>query len=319
MPYPELTYEPHPDTIKSAQFRDAETGATLVSKEQMDVIRAARQAHKEGKGILIADDVGVGKTREAIGVALDLLNTGDARKILYITHNETNVADVLETARLLGSGDVDGEFPYALLEVENYKESKINKKKGIGYKDVAPLPDRHGLYVMRKFNIAPYIQALVDAKFDAIIVDEAHDMRNLEGSKTGMAFKALSVDLLHRKGHFTYLTATPADSVEKLEYLYGLKQWHTDGFQDWLGRVTGKISTKGDEKAQQLIAEGPKPEQVLQAVGAATGQIDPRLQGSKKQKDRFNTGSSDFVIRIAPAEQEQVMRELKRRNLNLKK
>jgi len=293
-PAPELTVTPHPDAMRAYE-------AGLVSDEQMDAYLGAKQANEEGHGMLVADDVGVGKTREAALLVLDWIRTGEEtgkpQRILYTTRGQNNISDMEDEFDLVFSRDPTGKTknPVPIIRVSDYKQASSRSKK-----EYEPLPViDNAIYVVDSFNIAPYLKALRDVGLTGMVGDEAHLFKNKDRQK-GIAWTQLHRDLLAKKGNkFAYFTATPAEMVEDLEYMYGLREWQPGGFSDWLAGATGI----GDRPP---TAAGDTSSDITDLVGT-------------ESDDTMGTTDSARVrdvserARVTPAEIEQIMRELKMR------
>jgi GGDEF domain-containing protein/predicted RNA methylase len=334
MPAPAITAELKSPLTDAAWGREGEKGG--VSDEQVDVALRILTAWDNGHGFLAADDVGVGKTREAAVVILEAIARGHKR-ILYTTKNQNNVADAMGELRRVATGDENGAFPASFVYVRDYP----SVKKGL---DSLPIPDGPVVIFADATNFDPYIQAIEEARPTVWIADEAHEYKNIATSNRGMAWARLHQDMLRRDGKFAYLTATPAIGLDELNYLYGLKEWPVGGFGDWMDRKLGRsVSTEVrsvDDLANDLRPEFrewwrrnrsqfPTERGALQAflrekaaealaesefendlVGESTGlENDNAAAGGRRS---FMRASRDaFAQSVTPAETEQVLRELK--------
>lgn len=305
MPAPPITTKPQSLEVKNAWGRDGAKGG--ISDEQLDAILRTTTAWDKGHGMLVSDDVGVGKSREAAGAALEAIAQG-AKRILYITKNETNLIDAQREFRAVASGSEDGDFPAMFVTVGDYPRVK----KG---EDSLPMPDnRPVIYLAHSYNFREFADALLETNLDTLLADEAHEFKNLFADR-GMAWQALHAQMLERPdSRFAYFTATPGVSLDELGYLFGLREWPVGGFSDWVDRKLGfkpaeevKEDTKAADKAQ--IDERNKMRALGEAGMDALAADDTDI---KKGKRRFMRGAPDvFAMKVTPAETEQVMRELK--------
>ena len=299
-------------------------------------------------GLFIVDGfVVTHNTRVAAAVAGEWLETGDAKRLLYVTAGEVNVQDVKKEFDLYAGGT----WPWEIIEVATLKDSSERGKRDT----VQPLPKRdQAIYLIDRYNLAAYRRALEDVGLDGVIGDEAHLYKNIDNAALGEAWILLQKQIMARNGKFLYLTATPASSVDDLEHFIGLKEWAPDGFGDWMLRVTGQAPearattnqlremfnaaqtqylalTGKTEEAQQVlesyrrtIAESEDLRtayqqaidglrQEVERVGAQgvtdVGSDAEAVTGRKKKKGFFS-GTDAFAVHITPAEQEQIMREL---------
>jgi hypothetical protein len=262
----------------------------------VDAVAAAGEANVNRKhGILLAYDVGVGKSRIAAGIALDWLSQDHANRILLTTKGENNIQDLIREFNIVGGG----KFPFSIVQVKAFKEVKKDVEADIPKQDKA-------VYVVDLPNLAPYTPAIRRLGIDALIGDEAHLFSNVQDQtiKVAAAWKTIHKDLIQAEGKFVYLTATPATIITDLEYLYGLKEWHLDGFNDWLLRITGNLSAAEEKEFVKATAQGEK--RLEELIGSESTEVPQR-----KESGGFFRSKDTFDIRITAAEQEQIMRELK--------
>lgn len=251
----------------------AKRGDSGLSDDQMDGIVRVRTAWNHGHGALLADGVGLGKTREAAGLVLDELHRG-ATKILVSTKSRPNISDMMDEFRIVASGSKAGKFPAELVSVTDHK-----KARGAGGK----LPSFKGPVVLfvDAYNFASYIDAIRAFGPETWIADEAHMFKGLWNAR-GTAWQMLHKDVMGRKGNIAYMTATPGGAMNELGYLYGLKEWKPGEFAKWLRAATGYESY--------------------------TPNWDEELPADYREED-----AAVVEVVTPPAEVEQVIRELKGR------
>lgn len=293
-PYPPLTYRPHESVLNAVKRQ-------VLSDEQYDVVAAVGQAMENGHGILVADDVGVGKSREIAGVALDLLESGKAKRIFITTRSANNVNGMIEEL-----GIVAGGKKIEVIRVTDYPETK---KTGPGGKNGLPIMD-NAIYILDSYNFSYYASALNQMGFDAWLADEAHIFKNVE-ARVGKAWRDLHVALMRRRARIAYFTATPAQVPEDLQYLYALREWTPDeqGFADFMLRVTGRAGEQDANTSADAAANFGTDADVRAQVGhdAEDGQRGGRSQWGRR------SGGDVFSISMTLPEMEQVMREMKRK------
>ncbi|RME33706.1 MAG: hypothetical protein D6794_11325, partial [Deltaproteobacteria bacterium] len=239
----EPEYQPH-EAVMNALRR----GAISVEANLDAIWAAVQQNDKHNMGVLIADDVGVGKSRTVAGFVLDRVMRGKKR-ILVITKGWDNVTNLVHT-EIPGvwGGEVDargrwvkvpdvGEYPAEVTIVSG--RTFPEAKKGEGR---LPVSDRPQVFVIPNHEFAAFSMELRRWAPDVLVVDEAHLFANVESAKYGPGWQALHKDMLGRNGDFLYLTATPGTDVSELGYLYGLRVWSVDGFGDWVKMLTGELS-----------------------------------------------------------------------------
>lgn len=295
MPAPPIGAVLQSKLVKAAWGRDGAKGG--ISDEQVDAVLRGITAWEHGHGLLIADDVGVGKTREAGSLILEALARG-AKRILFTTKNENNIADAKKELRLLATGSEDGDFPARFIDVGAHKTVKK------GEADL-PMPNEPTIYFAQSYNFADYAFALSKVKLDTWIGDEAHEWKNQMATR-GIRWRELHDALLGRNVRFAYFTATPAVTLDRLGYLYGLREWQPDGFSDWVEWKLGK-------KPKPNLAETAANKEAVDEAEAEAVRLGDRMDfgGKKKSKGRGTRGEDVFTIRVTPAETEQIMRELK--------
>lgn len=240
---------------------DAYRRGDLSAEGQLDPIWAAvQQNDKNHMGLLVADDVGVGKSRTAAGFALDRIERGQKR-ILVVTHNSDNVENLMDGEFRTVIGDRK-DIQYVLVSGETMQDVKQGK---------APLPTfkQPTIYFINHYQFADFGDALIKLNPETLIVDEVHDFKNL-GAKFGAPWIELHKTMNRNGGSYMYLSATPGVDLRDLQYLFGLKLWSVDGFDDWLGVLTGRLS----------------PEELKKIEGARTDlfKYRSRIEGAVKEK-----------------------------------
>lgn len=251
----------------------------LISDQQLDYgVLPALQANARGHGFLSAADVGVGKTRIGGAVMAEWLELGQAKRILYATASGQNVGDVREELDALAGGT----FPWPVVDVTKFKEASLLYKGG----PRQPIPVREpAVYIVDRYNLAAYADSLKELFLDAIVGDEAHLLRNVDGSKTGMAWLALQNDALRRGAKFLYLTATPATDIDDMKHFVGLREWTAESFEDWKRRVAGETNPRKAADAMETRLDD------LQAIyngwaGAKDESIGRQVDQLRKQAER---------------------------------
>jgi len=307
MPAPPITAKITSPLVERAWGRSGAEGG--LSDEQMDAVLRTLTAWDNGHGMIAADDVGVGKTREAAALVLEAIARGEKR-ILYTTKNEVNVFDAMAEFRLVATGRPDGEFPAKFVFVGDYK----NVRKGT---ESLPMPDGPTVYFAHSYNFATFQKALGEVRPTVWIPDEAHEFKNVWSTR-GIAWRALHDQMLttlKEKAYFAYFTATPAVTLDELGYLYGLREWPIGGFGDWVEWKLGKKPKPKaeDEEATKKAAEESARE-AREMGDRGEGSVSDLKADDKKIKDgkkKYMSGTDVFQNRVTPAETEQVMRELK--------
>ncbi|WP_428936922.1 LPD38 domain-containing protein [Fontivita pretiosa] len=229
---------------------DGRAVVNLSDPQRDQVLQIGYRINIDNAGALIADDVGVGKSRIIGGVIADqvyrgLQNLGGKQRILVLTKNRQNISDLVAT---FTREMVDTFTPLMRdngLQIHNALDLQPDAVAALGA-GAAPV-----VVLADAFNLVKYAEALQQLNPDLVIVDEAHLFSNLEGDTA----RANTLQALHEhlmpndRAHFVYLTATPASDIAALKFMYGLKLWHPPKlaeqdpdlktFDQWLQDATG--------------------------------------------------------------------------------
>lgn len=153
------------------------------------------------KGVLLADEVGLGKTVEA-GLVLCQYWAERKRKLLIICPASLRKQWGLELSEKFN-------LPSVILDAKTYRETQ---KAGI------PNPFRQASVIITSLHYAASCADMIGpVEWDLVVIDEAHKLRNAyrESSRLGQAIRKATAD--RRK---ILLTATPLQN--SLVELYGL-------------------------------------------------------------------------------------------------
>ncbi len=178
------------------------------------------------KGVLLADEVGLGKTIEA-ALVLCQLWAERKRKLLVICPASLRKQWSLELAEKFN-------LPSVVLDA---KTSKTMQKQGI------PNPFRQEAIIITSLHYAAAMADMIQAvDWDTVVIDEAHKLRNAhrESNRIGQAIRRATAD--RRK---ILLTATPLQN--SLAELYGLSVLIDDNlFGDLPSFRTQYMNSGGD-------------------------------------------------------------------------
>jgi len=313
-PYPTPTHKVHPKVEEAIEKK-------LISDHQYDDIVAIGSASQQGHGILIADDVGTGKSRIIAGAVIDKLESGTCQRLLITTKSGVNVDDLIdEIHNVYGGRIVDGKLvqaekaPYDIITVRDYKGAK-KEITDEGYEPL-PLTDR-GIYLVDSYNFADYCDSLRAVQLDGWFADEAHVYRNPD-KKRGITWQVLHEDLRLRGklNNVAYLTATPAQTIDDLRQLYALQEWRVDNFEEWKMLVTGQ-KTEAQVKAAEE-AKAKHFDEIMQEEESMGVEADEAMIKATTSWG-VSKGREVFESRVSSAEMEQIMRELKRKGKYLSK
>jgi diguanylate cyclase (GGDEF)-like protein len=203
---------------------------------QVDPVWAAiQQNDKYNMGMLVADDVGMGKSRTGAAFALDRIQRG-RKRILVVTKDSKNVTNLMNSEFPQVAG---GKFPAEMVLLSG--ETMPDVKRGTA--DIPVFNDRAAVYFTNIYQLPDFSKKIEILKPDVVIIDEVHNFKNIDDSKVrAETWNRLHKDWLRRDVSMLYLSATPGSDIADLQYLYGLKIWPMDGFSDWVGVITGAIS-----------------------------------------------------------------------------
>jgi hypothetical protein len=257
VPYPPLeeAYRPSKSVMRAMKNR------VLSYDGNLDPTWAAiQQNDKNHMGMLIADDVGMGKSRSAAAFVLDRIEKGK-KKILVVTKDQQNVLNLMqqefpqvyagtanENGAFVGPTPTDYPAQRIFLSGENFPKVKKNEE---------PIPtfDGPAVYFVTSSEFMHFTEQLKVLGPDVVVVDEAHLFKNVGNTARGVAWVELHKDWIARDVNMLYLTATPGVDLSDLQYLYGLKVWAMDGFSDWIKVITGQESPEKMKQRQQAASQ----------------------------------------------------------------
>jgi ddrB-like ParB superfamily domain/P-loop containing NTP hydrolase pore-1/Large polyvalent protein associated domain 38/C-terminal domain on Strawberry notch homologue/N-6 DNA Methylase len=273
-------YLPHPTVIKGGEWK--------LSDVQIESVMAAKYNFLENgkRGILIADDTGMGKTAQQLGIAADSYLSGRTKRILVVTtKDQVAVSSFIPENEKLGFNlpitHIGPDTDYIKKHGNTFKDKAFNE--GTEY---TPFQVGDGVLVMSKYTFRDSQQSvkkwLADSETDVmILMDESHEFANRE---SGLGKANVEIFSSFRdKAQFVYSSATAAEDIDGLEHMYGLHLWSADGFSDFKLKLTSADT------------------------GARSG--GKRKTGMSAAFDR--SGKSPFKREIPLTMMEQITRELK--------
>ena len=314
VPYPELTYKVDESLINANRLG-------RISNEGLSAVAAMRQANENGHAMMLADATGLGKSRIGGGWVLDLLKQRNPdgslkhRKVFVVTKSFPNIEDLQDEFREVASGasdpDKGAHFPARFINVSEYSDA-TDLRQSKEPEQWTPLPqpgkdDQIVYFLEAATGPARFSKAIEQLDPDAALLDEAHEFKNVDDKvQKGIWWGKFHEQLKARQAPIAYMTATPGTSVEELKYLYGLGEWSTDGFERWVNRITGR----SDE--DPLAKPEPPPGEEEGGLTGEKSYVEAGGGKSKTKGKRKESSATDaFNARFSPAEQEQIMRELK--------
>lgn len=265
--------KPHPKVMQTGP-----EGIGL-SDVQLEVVMAAKYNHQKGRGILLGDDTGVGKTGSILGIVGDGYFSGEFDRQVIIANKAGWIVDeCAEDNKKFGINlpytnvhenpiyePSSNEYaaPQAKEEIVNGKVRKTKEKifdfaNHEPREGWSPFPETDGVLIMTPEDLAKYSYAVYrwlknSKKESRIVVDEAHNFINVpdeaakdKGSDKATILRNLWRDLKPDKGtQFIYATATSGQSLDDIEYLYDLGLWDTSSwgeksFPAWKNSILGQ-------------------------------------------------------------------------------
>ncbi len=184
---------------------------------------------------LLADDVGLGKTISAGLVASELIARSRVSKILIVA------------PKILGAQWQD----------ELKTKFDISSTVVVGNKLMSADPEDSGAIITTYQSARSYLEKIPDDRFDMLILDEAHKLRNLYGVKTTPQVAKVFERALkqHRFRYVLMLTATPIQNrlwdIYSLVDLLAAARGHENPFGSE-GEFSRKFITDNSEKAREL-------------------------------------------------------------------
>jgi SNF2 family DNA or RNA helicase len=187
---------------------------------------------------LLADDVGLGKTISAGLIISELVARSRLSKILIVC------------PKLLG--------PQWQLELR--EKFDVPAKIAVGRDLLSAEPDGTGAVITTYNSARLYLDVIPDDRFQMLILDEAHKLRNLYGvEKTPEVAKRFRKALQERRFRFVLmLTATPVQNrlwdLYSLADLLAVARGHENPFGSE-GQFTRRFIADGRDQARQLKTE----------------------------------------------------------------
>lgn len=234
-------YLPHPKVIKGGKFQ--------LSDVQIETLMAAKYNFLEHnkRGILLADDTGMGKTATQLGILADAYFSGRAKRMIVVTTKDTvAVSSFLpENYEKFGFNIpmewIGTDSPYMKKHGNSFKDAAFNEGKE--YKE---FQFGDGVIVISKTTFRDSQESVIKwlngTDGDVLIMmDESHEFANRE---SGLGKANIRIyNQFREKAQFVYASATAAEDVSGLEHLFGLNLWSTDGFGAFQTRLTSADTT----------------------------------------------------------------------------
>lgn len=318
VPRPKITYRLHPSTVALNRPRigrgadGEEFQETVLSDAQLDGVAYAAQAASLGHGMVLAAEVGVGKSRIIGGLANELWHRGNKRILMIVEgpHAADQLIDeafgpIYDTDTPLSTKDTAADYGTAPFKWGRPRDEFPNAKSRTDANDkqlrkgFGELGFKDGVLVVDSHNLPDFLESILEWGPTALVADEADLFRNVKDTTKArvMAWQRLHDQMMSlpssANASFTYSTATPGAAVGQLEYLYGLRLWLPTTFTQYMREI------KGDEARRPHV--GAKPKRPVRAMDD-DGDVHSDL--SKRTRN---------LVRLSNGESEQIMREWKMR------
>ncbi len=209
--------------------------------------------HAGNAGAVIADDVGVGKSRVMGAIIADQMwrarsGLAGKQRVLILTKNRQNIADLIKTFTVEMKGTYDPLIQETGLRIRSILDLTDAERKRLGEGDGG-----FEIVLLDAYNLSRHQEAALAFSPDLVLVDEAHLFSNLSGdTDRANVLEGLFTRFHMPATHWVYLTATPASSIESLQFMYGLGLWQPKAmvesaeegddvrtFDTWLQASTG--------------------------------------------------------------------------------
>lgn len=289
--------------IKISKSQNVPEGFSTPSPEGVEYLPFQKggihAVSKSGKGAIIADDMGLGKTIQGIGILND---RPDASDVLIICQANMKLKWVKELDKWM-----------------------VNKTLSVGYAEGSKMPETN-VVVINYDILAKNEDLLRDRKWDVILIDEAHNLKNEEAIRTKVALGDLmDVDgkgplPVAENGQVVHLTGTPKPN--KVSELWPLL---TSSRPDYWGRgpearqvflnryqppfLIKKKIRKGSHEFETIIPMDGKPirEMELQLGLRGSGSFIRRLKRDTDLPPKFRT-PLEIAVRLTK-EEKALLRE----------
>jgi len=294
--------EPDPITVEVPDILKRMQLDGVISDAQFDAVMLMLNAFENNHGFVLADDVGLGKTREIGAYLYSLFGLGKINRALVTTFSGTNVADMISVLQETFSRYDRG---VSIIDLRQLRSDTTG-----GLKDF-PIADR-AIYVvdaLGKFKDAVWTitgmgRESVKVPIDVWVSDEAHTTRGTAESVKNQAWRAMHAHMFMNENYrIVYSTATPAQSPTELREFYALRLWTLDpnSWHSFIGMLQADlISTTTWENLQEQA----------HSAASMTWQEIARERGSKTKEQRRGDDTTVERRVLKYDEMEQLMREL---------
>ena len=244
--------------------------------------------------LLIADEVGLGKTVEALYIWKELIARKEAKKLLIIAPAALRVKWHEDAEKFFGIGIEIVSLKELYDDInKSFQPSQVNLEKkwiislqGIRYKHAADVPDDD------KTTKAKFFALLEDDKyhdfFDLIIVDEAHYLRNSETA----SFKTLEF-LRNISKNIVLLSATPiqtsSDNLFNLLQLLSPEEYTDKAtFNEILNKNAALVNLSSSIRNIKEVTDSKIEEIVHQIISMNDGsRYDSLIEFYNSNKDKL--------------------------------
>jgi hypothetical protein len=274
----------------------------VISDAQFDGVMLMLNAFENNHGFVLADDVGLGKTREIGAYLYSLFWQGKINRALVTTFSGTNVEEMIS--------ELEQTFSRYDPGVSIFDLRKLPTESKGGLKDF-PIADR-AIYVVDaagKFRDAVWsITGMsgerVKVPIDVWVADEAHTTRGTPDAQKNQAWRAMHAHMfLNDNYRVVYSTATPAQSPTELREFYALRLWtlDIDSWHSFIGMLQADLTstTKWEELQEKAHS----------AASDTWYEID-KQRGRKIKQERWRDDPTVQRRVLHYDEMEQLMREL---------
>ncbi|MCA9752513.1 MAG: DEAD/DEAH box helicase family protein, partial [Gemmatimonadetes bacterium] len=230
-PLPNAHYSPQQGTFFAHRITLEGTGEDALA-QSLSTARVDMNPHQVdaalfalasplSKGVLLADEVGLGKTVEACLILNRLVNTGRAERVLVVAPRSLVVQWL---------GELWRKFHQVFVLVDRDRREDVRRENGPGFNpfDVHP----RAIVALEDLVAEPAVARLAEqARPDLLVVDEAHRLRRRRGTEGSPEYRTVAA-IAKSARHALLLSATPLEA-DAHGFFRLLELLHPERYDSW--------------------------------------------------------------------------------------